>query len=285
MGKNKKLRQQKFSCWQDIFIQFKELYISAFEWVNVPPTVNTRFLEMQLFEKGNVVFFKDEILGHLVLNGNLNYVFDVYGEPTGIHVYGVNGYQNNVVNHVDSVVIYNNYVRNSPYKRLQDFAKRIFNIERTIDMNVYSQRTPVLIKTSKQQELTMKNIYQDYNEYRPVIIADESIDVGQLTVLKTDAPYVTDKLEEEKRKLWNEALSYIGVENNFSEKSERLTAGEVLVSNGLAIANKNSKLNARQKAVDEINNLFGLDISIKLNNIGVLDLEPNLQDSEVTEYE
>lgn len=273
MGKDKRRRRKQWSCWEEIFIQFKELYISAFKWENLPSTVNERFLELSLFDTGKVIFFRDELIGELALKGNLNGKLDVYGEPISLRVYGTNGYQKVVTNHKDAVIIYNNYSRTSPYQRLINFSQRIYNIERTIDINVHSQRTPILIKSSKKQELTLKNIYQDYDQYEPVIIVDEALDTGNLSVLKTDAPFVTDKLEEEKRKLWNEALSYIGIENNFSEKNERLTRGEVLVSNGLAIANKQSKINARQKAVEEINKVFGLNVEVKTNNLSILDIE------------
>lgn len=272
MGKKNKYNEH---CdWVQIFNQLKELYISSFKWENLPSTVNPRFLELLLFDNGKAVFFNDDILGYLGLRVILNGQIDVYGEWTKLRAFASNGYQNSdLTNHKNAVIIYNNQVRDTPHYRIKQFAKRIANIEKTIDINIHQQRTPKLIQTDKKTELTIKNIYKQYDEYEPAIFVNKSLNASDMFVYDTTAPYITDKLEEERRKLWNEALSYIGIENNFSEKNERLTSGEVLVSNGLAIANRNSKLQARQNAVKEINDIFGLNIEVKNNHLSILDLE------------
>ncbi len=259
--------------WLQIFNNLKELFITSFSWINLPPEINQRFLELSLFDYGKVVFFKDDVIGYLSLKANLAGQLDVYYEPTKIRAYGGNGYQKELFNHKDAVIIFNNYVRNTPISRIKQFAQRIYNLERTIDINIHAQRTPLILRTSKKQELTIKNLYLKYDGYAPIIFMDDKFDMNNFEVLKTDAEYVADKLEKQKNKLWNEALSYIGIENNFSEKNERLTKNEVLVSNGLAIANRNSKLQARQKAIDEINKIFDLNISVEVNNLSYLEFE------------
>lgn len=274
MGRKKKFENQPTGGWQQIYNILKELFITAYKWEGLPETVNQRFLELSLFDYGKVVFFKDDVMDDfLALKATLASDLDVYYEPKLVHAYGGNGYQKTLANHKDAVVVYNNFVRDTPQVRIMDYAKRIYNIERTIDINIHAQKTPVLIKTNKKQEFTLKNLYMQYDEYQPVIVVDDEMDPSKISAITTQAPYVADKLEEQKRKLWNEALSYIGVENNFSEKNERLTKNEVLVSNGLAIANRNSKLQARQIAADEINKIFGLSISVTVNNLSYLEFE------------
>lgn len=264
------------STWIDIYNNLKELCITSFKWENLPNEINRRYLELTLFERGNIAFFRDDVMEKFLTlkttsMGNL----DVYGEPTKIQAFGHNGYLKVLKNYDECIVIYNNNVRDTPHLRLIDYAKRIYSIERTIDINLHAQRTPVLIKCTKKQEFTLNNLYRQYDEFKPVIITD--VDIGAngsgICVLKTDAPYVADKMEEEKRKLWCEVLSYIGIENNFSEKNERLTRGEVLVSNGLAIANRKSKLESRQDAVEKINKMYSLNIKVSNNHLSVLDFE------------
>lgn len=273
MGRNKK---KDCDGWVQIYNQLKELFMSSFKWENLPSTVNQRFLELMLFDEGKCVFFKDEEIGHLALRGILNGQIDLYGEYTKIRAFASNGYQNDkLVNHKNSVMIFNNYVRDSPHIRIKQFAERIWKIEKTIDLNIHQQKTNKIMKTSKKTELTVKNMLMQIDEFNPAVFVDKDLDVGGTIVYDLSTPYITDKLEEQKRKLWNEALSFIGIENNFSEKNERLTAGEVLVSNGLAIANRNAKLQARQKAVEEINGIFNLNIEVKNNHLSVLDFEEN----------
>lgn len=267
-----------------IFNILKELFITSFKWINLPEEVNERFLELALFESGKVAFFEDEEIGFLTLKATLAGNLDVYYEPTKIRAMGGNGYQKELHNKKDTIIIYNNFVRDTPTKRISDFAKRIYNLERTIDINIHAQRTPIIIKCSKKQELTLKNLYKNYDGFKPVIFVDDNMDLSNFAVLKTDSPFVADKLEEQKRKLWNEALSFIGIENNFSEKNERLTKNEVMVSNGLAIANRNSKLLAREKAAKDINALFDLEIGIEVNNLSFLEFE-NENNAELEEGE
>jgi len=258
--------------WIQIYNVLKELFINAYKWDNVPTSINQRYLNLRLFEGGQVAFFYDETLEqHLVLQCTMAGNLDVYYEPTKVNVIGGNGYNRVLTNHKDCVIIYNNYVRDTPQLRIMDFAKRIWNIEQTIDINIHAQRTPILIKTSKKQEFTLKNLYQQYGDYKPCIIVNDEMDATQISSINTSAPFVADKLEEQKRKLWNEVLSYIGIDNNSSEKNERLTQNEVLISNGLAVANRSAKLQARQVACNEINKMFSLNISVSVNTDSYLD--------------
>lgn len=286
MGKNKNVSSSDLlngchESWWDIYYILKELYMTTFKWVNMPIEVNTRYLELRLFETDNVVFFQDKDLaygerqGYVTLHGALIGNLDVYFEPLNVNVIGGNSYNNNFTNHRDCVVIYNNNIRIPPNIRIKSYAKRIFNLEKTIDVNVQAQKTPYAVAVKDTNvEFSMKNLMSQIDEFKPFVFVDPNIDIeNAIKVIPMVAPLVADKLNEIKRKLWNEALSYIGIENNSSEKNERLTPDEILVSNGLAIANKNSRLLARQRAVREINSMFNLDISIEVNNIGLLENE------------
>ena len=59
------------------YMHLAELAMSMFEWKNLPPTVDARFLELTLFEDGQIVFFKDEELGYLCLQCAVNGGFNV----------------------------------------------------------------------------------------------------------------------------------------------------------------------------------------------------------------
>jgi len=283
MGKksSKSLLEGCHDSWWEIYLILQELYMSTFKWIDMPPEINTRYLELKLFETGQVVFFNDPDLateffdGYVTLHATIAGTFDVYFEATRVNVIGGNGYFNERTNHKDCVVIYNNNVRSIPSARMEQYAKRIYNLERTIDVNVQAQKTPVAVRVKNNKLLTtMKTIMEQVVTYEPFIFVDEDVNIEEaVKSIDTKAPFVAMDLEEIKRKLWNEALSFIGIENNFGEKKERLTADEVLVSNGLAIANKNSRLLARNRAVEEINRMFNVNISVEVNNIGMIENE------------
>ncbi len=100
----------------------------------------------------------------------------------------------------------------------------------------------------------------DGNE--PFIFGDKNLNPNSLKVLKTDAPYVADKLYQLKTEIWNEALTYLGISNVNYQKKERMITDEVMRAQGGVIASRYSRLESRRKACHEINKMFGLNIEV-----------------------
>lgn len=236
-----------------------ELAISMFEWKNLPDTVDPRFLELCLFTDGQAVFFKDDDLGYLALQNAMNGGFNVYRIPVNRRAYSVNGY-NRELTEKDSVIIFNNYLHTSSKLDATMFAKRLYNLDRAIDVNANAQKTPVLIKCDETQRLTMLNLYKQFDGNTPFIFADKSLNTNAVQVLTTEAPYVADKLYQLKTQIWNEALTYLGISNINVQKKERLITDEVTRNQGGTIASRYSRLNARRDACKQINKMFGLEI-------------------------
>ena len=239
-----------------------ELAISMFEWKNVPDSIDPRFLELTLFSDGQAVWFKDEEMDkYLALQVIINGQLDVYRVPIRRRAYAVNGYQRNLDNK-NSVIIYNNFLRSNSYQMCVLYAKKLYNLDRIIDVNTNAQKTPVLITVDENQRLTAENVYQKWDGNQPVIYGDKMLNPELLRVLKTDAPYVSDKLYQLKTQYWNEALTYLGISNLNFQKKERLVSDEVVRSQGGTIASRYSRLEARREACRKINDMFGLNIDV-----------------------
>ena len=245
------------------YIQFynrlMELAISMFEWKNLPDTVDSRFLELALFGEGMAVFFKDEVLGYLGLRTMIGGKLNVYQIPTTRRAFAANGYQREL-NDNDSVIIFNNLIHTNSLLDVEQFAERLYNLDRAIDVNANAQKTPVLISCEESQRLTMKQLYMKYDGNQPFIFGDKNLSPNALKVIKTDAPFVADKLYQLKVQIWNEALTYLGISNINITKKERLITDEVTRNQGGTIASRYSRLEARRQACREINNMFGLNI-------------------------
>lgn len=236
-----------------------ELSISMFEWKNLPETVDERFMELALFSKGMAVFFKDEVLGFLALRTTISGEFNVYRIPVKRRAFADNGY-NKELTIDDSVIIYNNMIHTNSMLDVRVFAEKLADLDRTIQVNARAQKTPVLIKCSENERLTMTNLYKEYDGNAPVIYGDKNLNANGLTVLKTDAPYVADKLYQLKTQIWNEALTYLGISNINSVKKERMITDEVTRNQGGVVASRYSRLESRRQACEKINAMFGLDI-------------------------
>lgn len=245
--------------YRQYYNRLVELAISMFEWKNLPDTVDPRFLELCLFTDGQVVFFNDPDLGYLTLQNACNGGFNVYRIPVKRRAYAVNGYQKDLSDK-DSVIIFNNYLHTNSQLDAAMFARRLSDLDRSIDVNAKAQKTPILIKCDETQRLTMQNLYMQYDGNMPFIFADKSLNTNQLQSIKTDAPYVADKLYQLKTQIWNEALTYLGISNINVQKKERLITDEVTRNQGGTIASRYSRLNARRDACKQINAMFGLDV-------------------------
>ena len=256
-----------------------ELSISMFQWNGLPDTVDERYLELHLFLNGSMVYFKDDVIGDLCLDCMPHGQLDVYGNPILRRAYsGYNNY-NKLLKYTDSVIIWNNLMRTNSVLDVKMFARRLYNLDRIIDVNANAQKTPVLVQGTEKQRLTLLNVYKEYDGNSPVIFGDTNIDLNSLKVLQTGAPYVSDKVYELKTQIWNEALTYLGISNVSFQKRERLISDEVIRSQGGTVASRYSRLTTRQKAAKEINKMFGTNISVDYReDFQVTDVDGNVKE-------
>lgn len=237
-----------------------ELALSRFKW-DVPTTIDTRYLELTLFSQGQAVFFDDDVMGSLALNVMLDGQYNVYGVPLSRTAYSP---YNNYRNHLDilnSVIVYNNYLHKNTMSTISMFARRLYNLDRVIDVNANAQKTPVLIICDENERLTMVNLYKQWDGNEPVIFGNRALHAQGFQVLKTDAPYVADRIYQLKSNIWNEALTALGISNVTISKKERLITDEVQRSQGGTIAARNSYIKARQEACERCADVLGWNIS------------------------
>lgn len=244
------------------FDRLVELSVSMFEWQGLPKTVDPRYLELHLFQNGSMVYFRDEVMGDLCLDCIANGQFDVYGNPISRRAYSSYNQYQKTLNESDSVIIWNNYLRKPSLLDVKMFAKRLYNLDRIIDVNANAQKTPVLVQGTEKQRLTLVNLYKEFDGNAPFIFGDKNLDLNSLRAISTNAPYVADKLYQLKTQIWNEALTYLGISNLNIQKKERMITDEVQRNQGGTIASRYSRLEARREAVDKINRMFGTDISV-----------------------
>lgn len=250
----------------DYLNRFKQLAITQFEWVNLPDTMNAIYLEMCLYYFGKASLLKDEDFGFIntkcVANGKLN----IYGLPTSFNCYSY-GYDKKrklytgiKEDEYDSCILVRNNAEMIPTApTLELFAKRLYEAERTCDVNVKAQKTPMIIKGDENSLLTLKNLYEKYDGNEPVIIYDKKqLGKDLIESIKTDAPVIFDKLMIYKMQIWNEALTFLGINNVAVEKKERLVESEATGNNELINLNLEARLQVRKLACKEFNDYFGL---------------------------
>lgn len=267
MGARKKTDfEESLKCNQGTYVQYirrlTELATSMFEWKNLPDTVDERYIEMQLFYNGSVVYFNDDVMGDLCLSCIPSGRMDVYGNPITRVAYSRYNNYNKRLTEKDSVIVWNNYIRTNSVLDVKMFAGRLYNLDRIVDVNANAQKTPVLVQATPQQRLSLLNVYKEYDGNSPVIYGDKNLDINGLKCISTNAPYVADKIYELKIQIWNEALTYLGISNINTQKKERLITDEVTRNQGGVVASRYSRLESRRKGVEKINKMFGTNIEV-----------------------
>lgn len=251
----------------DYLERMKKICLSMFEWQNLPNSMNARFLEMCLFYNGQAALLYDEDYGYLNTMAADGGYINIYGLPTEIQCYSYRFNQRRSLYTTDDtgeekgkecILVLNNYERIPTISTVTLFAARLAEAQRTADVNVKAQRTPILITTDQKQYFTLKKMYEEYDGNTPAIFADKNvITPDALKALKTDAPFIGKDLMDYKREIWNEFLTFMGI-SNLSEKRERMISNEVDSNNELVNLNLQALLVPRKEACKQFNEKYGL---------------------------
>lgn len=247
--------------------KLKLLAKTAFKWNNLPNGIDEKWIEEYLYSEGKCMFFKDDTLGLMVAKCAEGGMLNPYDEPTILRPVATNytisrEYENNV----DCVLIRNNDEMTPTASSINLYAYRLTDITRTIDINIAAQKTPVLVLCTDKQKQTLKNVFAQWDGFEPVIYGDKELDLSGVKVLKMDAPIVFDKLQIEKNHIWNECMTFLGINNANMDKRERLVDDEVQANNEQIEMFAQVMLKSRQRACELINGMFGTNISVEFRN-------------------
>lgn len=253
--------------YYDYLYRLKKIATSMFEWVNLPSSMNSRYIEETLYYLGTAALLWDDNYGFINTKCASAGEINIYGLPTKVNCYSY-GYQdmrmlytglNKTKDNKECIMVMNTWDRTPTCSTLELFALRLYEAERTCDVNIKAQKTPVMLVVNDTQRLTMKNLYSQYDGNEPFIFGDkDSLSADTLKAIKTDAPYIADKLMEYKKEIWNEALTFLGINNLSLEKKERLITDEASSNNEVINMNLQSYLVPRKEACKLFNEKFGL---------------------------
>lgn len=263
----KKLSKQLTDLtFTDYYYRLMLLSRSIFEWSGLPNGINEKWIERFLYTDGCCMFFKDSEKGFMVTRVTGSGV-NPYDEPTHLKPQATGFTSDAYENNVDCVLIQNNDLMIPTDPTIQLYALRLAELSRTIDINVNAQKTPFVILCTDKQKKSMKTLYNNVNSFEPVIFGDKSLDIDTVSVLKTDAPIIFDKLQLQKHAIWNECMTFLGINNANQDKKERLVDDEVQANNQQVEMSAQVMLKAREFACKQINEMFGTNISVKLRKI------------------
>ena len=257
--------------------RLKKIAMSIFEWRNLPDSMDSEYIEYCLYALGQCALLHTPDYGYIntkaTINGNLN----LYGLPTALNCYSYGSvqYNRNVYYGGESkdinsecILVKNTQDRNPvpTVATLELFAYRLYQAERTADVNVQNAKRSRLILTNENQRLTIENMFRQCDSNVPYIFGDsDNFKSGSIESLDISSAFIGSDIMKYKKEIWNEALTFLGCDN-FSEKKERLISDEVGTNNEVINLNLMSFLAPRQLACDQFNKKYGKNIEVKVRS-------------------
>lgn len=247
-----------------------EMCMNRFNWQGMPDTIDMRYLEMLLLTDALAVFYYDqEYSRYMALKGTGLGTPNMYDNPVEYNVYG-NMLYSKTLNSKECVPIWANYMRIPDMDIIDVYSQRLATIARTFEIDMLHARHPFVIAVNNNEYNTFANVYKEVVDGQPVIFGTEMMThdalANKMAAFNTGISAETLRyVSEALSRTWNECMTMLGIMNVNSEKRERMVVEEASGSSGQVLAMRAVSLNARRQACDQINRLFGLDVSVEWN--------------------
>lgn len=239
---------------------------SLFTWENLPNNMDERWIEKYLFSSGKCIFYKDPLMGYMVAGFGEQGGINCYGDPTSVYPkaenYVYSGEQ--LINGENCYAIRNNDLMLPNFPIVRHYSYKLCNIDRAIDTNIEAQKTPIIVRCSDKQRLSLKNAINQRRDNEPVIWTADNANIDDMvSTLELNAQPVFKDLQVQKHMILNEIFTDFGINNANMDKKERMVANEVDANDEQVKASEDVMLKAREEACKQINRIFGLNISVK----------------------
>lgn len=252
----------------EIYAYYRErlinLALSQFEWHGMPDTCDRLYFEKSLLFNGKACFIKPTgtdfwLSVDYIYKGNL----DVYGYPTAIR--GVGYGQHNLIEGEEWEILFDNMTWASLIPKIDLYARLLWEVHNTYRSNLQQQITPYIVLTTKNESLSIKNIFNRIFGFQPVVELKNSFDPESIKTLDTKVDFHGEELLENLKVVWAEALSMLGITAETTKK-ERLLENEITIDRQEDALSLNSRLMNRVEFCNKMNNRHGFNLSVNLSS-------------------
>lgn len=273
---------QNFKVYFDLLVN---KCARMFEWDGLPATIDQRFLETTLLLNGKAAFTKLNN-NFYVLTGNWGGEPNVYYQPTlwtvanpilGSHTLlirqkdgteNVSGLTGILMGNSDVDLLRDSCQSGGLYGLIYQTAGLLADNISSLNVAQINGRVSVLYTADSEAEaLTGEKVLQDIYSGHPYRILSQNIleKIGVSPIAASGQSNTLMTLIEAHQYILAQFFNEIGVGGNWNMKRERINTAETeLMTDSLDI-NVQSMLKCREEAASKINELYGLNISVKLN--------------------
>lgn len=247
--------------FRSLYDKYLLIAVNAFEWEGLPDGIQERHLERLLFRYGKAIFFRDPDMGFMCLEAQESGKVNVYGDPLGYVAHGINYHKHYMAG--DCIIVENNKLRIPTDPFVMFYVNKLTEAERTMDVNIKACKTPVIFACDDKDVLTFKRIFQQVDGNTPAIFADRGLNLDSIQSFQTGVKFMGKDLQDYANSVENKLLTFLGLNNTPVDKKERLITDEAQANDQLIASFAELQMEARKRAAEEINDLFGLSVSVK----------------------
>lgn len=238
---------------------------SIFEWEGLPDSIDTRFLEKTLIDRGQAAFFYSKDFDDWICTGFAwNSGPNIYYNPYEIQTITPTGYAVNVMAK-DCALIWNNFTRTPDLADIEMYTERLCNISRTTDVNVNTMKMPFIIDMDDKTKLSSTNQFNKVLQNEVAISQRKSQGGGfseSIRVLNTGAQFHGNELDMHMQFILSDFLNFFGIDSFFSTKKERNISGELSANTTSTGFQGLGRLKMRQKAAKRMSELYNNEITV-----------------------
>lgn len=251
------LNEQYYTVYKNWILS---LAMNRYRWVGLPETCDPRYLELTLCTQGVATIAKAPDLDTWVstmaaTNGPLN----VYDNPTQWESVGNNGW-NFRCDPSNAALIWDNTLRYPIWNIIDMYAKRLAQIDRTMDINLLYQRTGMIFTAPQEKRNDLINLIKETWGGEPGVLGYKGLETIKAEMFLPKVEFTGEEMETYKDMVWNEIYTFLGIEN-LDKKSERMIEAEVTANNEPTDIRALDGLRQRRQACKELKAL-GLDVEV-----------------------
>lgn len=270
-----------FNYWDNDGIFNKDLFVkkhiaemlsrvgSMFHYENLPETVDSRMLELFLQTYGSCFFTKVDDC-YYVFRAGLGGEPDVYYRPTIAIV------SNPALNlskefkiGSEGIVCLNDTMLQGLIPTFSLYGRLI--AENIISMKVAlinNRQTSVITANTDPGKVSAELYQKKLEDGQLSVVMDKGLEEGiRVQPVRTSNDNALTSLIEHQQYLKASEFNAIGINANYNMKRESITSSESDLNNESLFPTVDNMLECRKRWVDEVNKLYGLDISVDLSSV------------------
>lgn len=243
--------------------------LSRFEFTGLPEFWEKDYFLEVLFLDGKICIL-DTTLGVIPLKCGLTGI-GVFEQPTRTIIANpVLGNMERTID-VDCAVIRLQYNYAGVGWIINRYATLLAMCDSSVAVNLMNTKAAYVFKAdSKAQAATIQKMYDDITMGKPAVFVGENgaLNNDNMFSMPAKQNFIADDIQLLKRKIINEFLTEIGINNTNLDKRERLTDDEVNANNDEVIANIQHWYDNIKDGIERANKLFGLNLDVKVRKFG-----------------